>query len=170
MKKTAFIFGSLLMVALVSCNNQEATEEETTTEEATEVTDAAPPAAVAEAFATQFPGMQAEWEQEEANEWEAEFKKDGIEYSAAYDNNGMWIETEHEIDMAMVPEAVKNTLAKDFAEFTVGEAEMAETANGTLFEFELKMGEEEWEVIIDGAGVVVSKQAENEANDEDHED
>ena len=173
MKKTAFIFGSLLMVALISCNNEEAkeVEEELVVEPVEEVAlEATAPDAVTAAFAAQFPGMQAEWEQEGDNEWEAEFTKEGKEYSASYDNNGQWLATEHEIAMTDVPALVKAAIAKQFAGYEVGEPEMVETANGMMFEFELKKGEEELEVVMDATGKVVKQEVEKETGEEADED
>ena len=57
------------MVALISCNNEEAkeVEEELVVEPVEEVAlEATAPDAVTAAFAGQFPGMQAEWEQNKA--------------------------------------------------------------------------------------------------------
>ena len=161
------------MVALVSCNNEEATEveEEDVTEPVEEVAvEATTPEAVTASFAIQYPGMQAEWEQEADNAWEGEFTKEGVEYSVAYDNNGTWLATEHEIALTDIPAPVKAAITKQFAGYEIGEAEMVETGSGMMFEFELKKGEEELEVVMDAIGKVVKKEVEKETGEEADKD
>jgi uncharacterized membrane protein YkoI len=132
---------------------------------------ASPPEKVKTSFAKKFPKAEkVKWEQENATEWEAEFKLAGAEYSANFNNDGTWIETEHEIKQSEIPAAVKKTLDTEFAGYKVEEYEMVETAKGTFYEFELEKGKEEIEVLIDANGKVVKKEASNEENEGEEND
>ena len=94
------------------------------------------PAIVKTAFDQKFPNAtKVSWDKENATEWEAEFNMDGKEYSANFDANGNWKETEYEISKSDIPTAVKSTLDKDFDGYNIEEAEMSETSDGTVYEF-----------------------------------
>jgi outer membrane biogenesis lipoprotein LolB len=128
MKSLKFIAVIVAIVALSACS--------TTKETA--------PTNVQDAFTQKFPDAKSvKWEKENDTEWEAEFKLNGEEYSANFATDGNWKETEHEIKMADIPAAVKATLDSQFSEYKVEEAEIAETAEGSVYEFELKKGKEE---------------------------
>jgi len=56
------------------------------------------PEKVKSAFAGKFPNASSvKWDKENDEEWEAEFKMDGKEYSANFTVDGNWKETEYEI-------------------------------------------------------------------------
>jgi len=117
------------------------------------------PTIVQDAFNAKYPNAKTvEWEQENDSVWEAEFKLEGVEYSANFSNEGVWKETEHEIKTKDLPQAVKNTLAKDFAGFEVEEIEMVESPGFTGYEIEIEKGEVTMEVRIDKAGKVIKKE------------
>ncbi|GAL64575.1 PepSY-like domain-containing protein [Algibacter lectus] len=109
------------------------------------------------------------WEKENATEWEAEFKMNKIEYSANFFEDGTWKETEHEIDENDIPQNVKAALASSFPGYEMEEAEISETQNGTVYEFEIEKDETEMEVAIDANGKVV-KQEVKQKDDKDNKD
>jgi len=128
------------------------------------------PDKVSSAFSVKFPdAKKIKWDKENDNEWEAEFKMDGKEYSANFDMEGNWMETEYEIDKSEIPADVKATLDTQFADYKIKEAEISETANGKVYEFEVKKGKSEAEVVIDCDGKMVkdNKQVEKEEGEED---
>lgn len=62
------------------------------------------PAKVKAGFDQKFPGVQnVKWGKENANEWEAEFKMNAKEYSANFNADGSWLETEYEISASEIP-------------------------------------------------------------------
>jgi len=131
------------------------------------------PAKVSTAFAQKFPdAKKVKWDKENATEWEAEFKMNGKEYSANFNADGAWMETEYEINKKEIPAAVKQTLDGEFAGYKIEEAEISETAAGKVYEFELEKGKMEVEVAIGPDGKVVKKEkkAEGEENEEGEED
>jgi len=130
------------------------------------------PAKVKAAFSQKFPNAtKVKWEKENEKEWEAEFKMDGKEYSANFDNSGAWMETEYEISADALPETVKACLEKQFEGYKVEEAEVAESPEGTVYEMEIEKGKSEMEVSISATGKVLEKeQAKEEGGDEEDED
>lgn len=125
------------------------------------------PSSVKSAFEKKFPKAKSvEWEKENDSEWEAEFKMNGVEYSANFSNDGTWKETEHEIKESELPSAVKSTLIDQFGDYKVEEVEMIEAPEFSGYEIEIEKGEETIELVIDNSGKVLKKKVEEE-NDED---
>jgi len=125
------------------------------------------PEKVKSAFSQKFPtAKKVKWDKENENEWEAEFKMNGEEYSANFTSDGIWKETEHEIEKSDISTAVKQTLDKEFAGYDIEEVEVSETMDGKVYEFAMEKGETEMEVAISPDGKVVKK----EVKKEDEED
>lgn len=128
------------------------------------------PTAVISAFNQKFPTAQdAEWEMEDETEWEAEFKLNDIEYSANFSINGEWKETEHEIIESEIPSDIRSLLDQRFTDYIVEEAEISESPTRKSFEFEIEIGEDKFEVVIDANGRLTQKtdNQEDKENDED---
>lgn len=121
------------------------------------------PAKVQSSFNEKFPDAQkVHWDKENTHEWEAEFKKNGREYSANFGLDGEWIETEYEIKKSAIPAAVKTALNKEFAGYRIEEAEVSETAKEKVYEFKIEKGNHELEVIITPNGKIIKKETKNE--------
>jgi uncharacterized membrane protein YkoI len=126
------------------------------------------PENVVNAFTQKFPDAKSvKWDKENETEWEAEFKLKGEEYSANFSTDGTWKETEHEIETSAIPANVKQTLDNGFAGYKIEEAEISETAEGTVYEFELKNDKTEMEVAVSPEGKVVKKEVKTEEKDEE---
>jgi len=124
------------------------------------------PTAVKTAFSQKFPtAKKVIWNLESASEWEAEFKQGGKEYSANFSTDGTWQETEQEIKKANLPEAIKQTLAKDFTGYNIEKAEISETSDGSVYELAVEKGEEELELVFDAKGKLIEKKAIEEDED-----
>jgi len=125
------------------------------------------PENVNRAFTQKFPDAKSiKWDKENETEWEAEFKINGQEYSANYSTDGVWIETEHEIEKSAIPANVKQTLDTEFAGYKIEEAEISETAEGSVYEFELEKDKTNMEVAISPDGKVVKKEVKTEKDEE----
>jgi len=125
------------------------------------------PEQVKSAFAKKFPNAKhVEWGKESEMEWEAEFKINGMEYSANYDASGKWLETESEISKKDLPESIKTTITKDYSDYKADEAEISETPEGVFYEIKLEKKSETLEVVFDKDGKVVKQKK----IDEDEED
>jgi hypothetical protein len=128
------------------------------------------PQAVKTAFNQKFSdATKVKWENEDENEWEAEFKMSGKEYSANFDSKGKWLETEYEIKKSEIPEAVKKTVKNEFGKYEMEEAEVSENADGTFYEIKFEMDEKDMEVVFKADGTVVKKESKNEDEEENEE-
>lgn len=116
------------------------------------------PEAVKTAFAKQFPNAtNIKWSKENDREWEAEFKTDGKAYSANFNSEGKWLETEYKISSNEIPATVLSAIAKEFAGYKTEESEVSETAKGKVYEFILSKGEEKIEAAFRPDGNLLSK-------------
>jgi outer membrane lipoprotein-sorting protein len=108
------------------------------------------------------------WDNEEKNEWEAEFTMDGKKMSASFDNSGKWIESETAITEKELPASVVATLNKDFLGYKKSLIEIFESTEMKGFELGLKKGETSIEVIFDNSGKILKKTdvKEEDENDE----
>jgi hypothetical protein len=116
------------------------------------------PENVKKEFAKKYPAAETvKWSSEETNEWEAEFKINGTEMSASFDNKGTWLESETEITAKDLPAAVTNTLSREFAGYKTGEMSAIENPQMKGFELALKKGGMSLEVVFDNMGKVLKK-------------
>jgi hypothetical protein len=97
------------------------------------------------------------WDNEEKNEWEAEFTMEGKKMSASFDNSGKWLESETVINEKELPSSVEITLNKDFAGYKKGHIEIFESPAMNGYEIGLKKGETSLEVILDDKGNILKK-------------
>lgn len=155
MKKLSFLAILLFAIVFSSCGQKK------------EV-----PQNVKSAFEKKFTNASSvKWDQEKTGEWEAEFKMNGKEYSANFDEQGKWLETEYEIKETQIPAAVKNTISKDFAGYKLKESEISETAKGKAYEFELVKDKEKVEVAIAEDGKIIKQEkASTEGKDKEDKD
>ncbi len=151
------LFLSIAVIAFIACNTSGQNTKDA-------------PANVKAAFAQKFPdAKKIKWGAESEKEWEAEFVKDGKEYSANFDITGKWMETEYEISEKEIPAPVKAAIAKEFAGFKIEESEVSETAEARLFEFVLAKAKEKYEVAINAEGKVITKEVAKEEDEKDEE-
>jgi hypothetical protein len=130
-----------------------------------------PPEVVMNAFKEQFPKAEhVSWSMEDKTDYEADLKMDGMKYSVKYTATGVWMETEHAIKMDALPAAVRQTLAAQYAEYKLDDAEVAETPSGTVYEVDMEKGEEEMEVIFNAEGQVLKSTVEQEGGKEEDND
>ncbi|HKK41223.1 MAG TPA: PepSY-like domain-containing protein [Bacteroidales bacterium] len=128
------------------------------------------PDQVLKAFNGKYTSASAvKWDHESANEWEAEFKMNGKEMSAAYDNSGKWLETETEISARDLPSSVTETLAREYPGYKKGEIAIVENPEMKGFEIVLKKGESAVEVVVDSNGKILKKEQLNSEKDEDND-
>jgi hypothetical protein len=116
------------------------------------------PAAVASAFKAKYPNAtKTSWEMENANEYEASFKRNGEKVSTNFDNTGKWLETETEIKVSAFPAAIQMVLSRDFAA-----SKVESLKNGKCYEAEIEKGEESFDVLFAADGKILSKTKEEE--------
>ena len=154
MKKLLILFFCLALVIGLSAMNQK---------------DEKVPAAAKSGFAAKFPTAQkVKWGVEKPGEFEAEFTLNGAETSALVDAKGNLLETETEIKESELPQAVKATMAKDFAGYKLDEIEKATDAKGVItFEMEATKGKDKLEISFDLNGKLIAKEPLKEEKEKD---
>ena len=118
------------------------------------------PAKVREAFQSKFPGVsQVEWKLKNDKNYEAEFKRKGVEVAAKFDPKGKWLETETAIEQADLTKEVQATLTKEFKGYKIIETQKVERADDKrpLFEVHLEKADEVLKVQLEANGTVSSK-------------
>ena len=141
MKKVKIYWMFLLLTILIGCNANHT------------------PDPVSDAFDKKFPEAKSvSWEKESNTEWEAEFKIDGISYSANFDLEGNWKETEHKVDINAIPEVVKKSLDQEYSYYKIEESEISETPTGTFYEFKILSEKSRTEVSISSEGKIIKKE------------
>ncbi len=129
------------------------------------------PEAVKKAFIQKFPTTTAvTWDQENKNEWEAEFKMDGKSMSANFDNNGKWLETEITLSKSDLPASIKKTLESEFPAYKIKDLSSVETIDLNAYELDLSKGHEKLEILIDANGKILKKQILKNGEDEEDKD
>ena len=130
---------AILSISLVSCAQQ-------------------PPRNVKNNFQTKFiSATSIKWNQEEKNEWEAEFKMNGDAMSASFDNTGKWLETEKELKQNQLPAAVQNAFNTQYAGYKMEEASAIEKSDFTGYELVVKKGNKALEILVTADGKITAK-------------
>lgn len=146
MKKSIFIIAALTII-LVACAQN-------------------PPKSAADNFNMKFQNAtKVKWEQEEENEWEAEFKMNGDEMSACFDNAGQWLETEKELKENELPATVFDTVNAEYAGYKIEEAAEIEKPDFKGYEIAIEKGKEELELLVTADGKITVNQESEEDED-----
>ncbi|RTY88554.1 PepSY-like domain-containing protein [Flavobacterium sp. GT3R68] len=129
------------------------------------------PATVQAAFKAKFPAAtKVKWEKENKMEFEADFKFNGRKVSAGFDPNGKWLQTETEILVSALPEAVQASIKNHFANFKITDASSIQSGKkGNCFESEVKKGNESFDVLFTADGKIL-RQTKDTEDTHDEED
>jgi hypothetical protein len=129
-----------------------------------------PPPAVLEAFTTSHPDAgEVGWHADGEN-FEVEFEMDDLDMSVVYDANGTTLGTEGEIAVSSLMPSILSYVDSNYADYRITGAEFSESADGSVFEIMLAMGDEEGlELVFDDSGSFVN-QSEVEGDKDDDED
>ena len=116
------------------------------------------PANVLSNFKKQFTTTKSQWEMDETD-FEVNFKINGTEYSAKYDQLGNWLETEQEIKKSELPVSINQSIEKEFPKTEVEEVEKVSYPNHkTVYELEIKNREQKFEVQYSAEGQLLKKE------------
>lgn len=117
-----------------------------------------PPQNVLTTFQNKFTNAKKiNWSREDASEWEAEFALNDQKMSASFDSSGKWLETETCINKKDLPEAVKTTLDKQYADYKLRKIESIQLPSFDGYEIALKRGNVKLEVLADLLGNFTEK-------------
>lgn len=122
------------------------------------------PNAVDSAFKTKFSNAtNVSWDKENDHEYEAEFKINGVNYSANFSDTGKWLETEQVITYEELPQSVKQNFMASHKDAKVKGVAKIDTSEGeTRYEIEVKQLLSSEELFYDANG--------KELQDDDSED
>lgn len=120
--------------------------------------------AVDSAFKTKFSNAtNVSWDKENDHEYEAEFKINGVNYSANFSDTGKWLETEQVITYEELPQSVKQNFMASHKDTKVKRVAKIDTSEGeTRYEIEVKQLLSSEELFYDANG--------KELQDDDSED
>ena len=125
------------------------------------------PKAVAQSFSKKFPEAKSiKWEQENMEEWEAEFRENGINYSANFGLDGAWIETEQHILVNDLPKPIKSLILKNYSSYKIDHAEIIETPEFKGYEVELENKDQTIKLLLDKSGKILKEEIEKEEADD----
>ena len=126
------------------------------------------PELVKKEFAAKYPkATKVKWGIEKPGEYEAEFDLNKSEMSVVIDEKGNVLEVETEIKEAELPQAIKATIAKDFAGYKIGEVEKSDAKGVVSYEMEAKKDKTEFELVFNGNGKLLKKEEKKEEKDND---
>ncbi|MEO8513091.1 MAG: PepSY-like domain-containing protein [Ignavibacteria bacterium] len=122
------------------------------------------PSAVKTAFTAMYPdAKQIKWEMED-KKYEGEFKANNVESSALFEANGTYVQTETEIPVSSLPEAVSEYLSKNLAGKKIKEAAKITDVKGTVT-YEAEVGGSDY--LFDSNGSFLSKSTDSNDNDDE---
>jgi hypothetical protein len=114
-----------------------------------------PPETVNKAFKQKFPNaVEIKWGKEGAQEWEANFKLDGINMSSNFNNSGEWLETETEIAASKIPDKIIMAINNSYKNCKIVSGAIIERLKAsTIYEVDIKIGAIKKEVLynLDGS-------------------
>lgn len=120
------------------------------------------------AFMKKFPKAQnANWGKENSNEWEAEFTMNDKNYSANFNSNGKWMETEMEIDNSQAPQMVMKNLKTKYPKAEIKKVYKIKSPKGTSYEVEIENDGQNMEVVFNSRGKMMHKEKTKEGDEED---
>ncbi len=152
MKYIKILFVLFILALAISCSEKEI-EETPELADTTSVMDN-----VKAAFAEKYTNAtDVEWKQEEDG-WEVEFKIDGVEHEAEYDENGEWVKTEHEISESEIPEMIQNTIDGEYTAYAIMGVEKYDSREGAYYEIKLRKGGDIEEVKFYPNGKIVTSE------------
>lgn len=117
------------------------------------------PSVIVNNFQQTFPNaFDVEWEME-GDVYEVDFETGltGTDHSAWFDRAGSLTGHKEEISKSDLPEKVLTKLGKDFIGYRIDDAKKITRGDRLTFKVELESSGEEWKVVIDAGGNVLSK-------------
>lgn len=119
------------------------------------------PSVIQNHFEAEFPNAKdVEWELG-GELYEVEFEIGwNVDHEIWYNAQGEIVKHKEDIASSELPEAVKQTLKRDFKTYVIDDLQQITTPEATVYEMELaSLIKEEWDVLMDSSGKVLRKVA-----------
>lgn len=145
--KRVFLIGSLALVLF------------TNTACGQDVSQSQVPSVIVSSFQKEFPkAIDAEWEKEGVN-YKVEFETGAtkIDHDVWYDSTGKLIRHKEEIAQTELPQKVSEKIKNSFNGYRLKDVKRITEGNKISYKMELKSATEEWKVVFDSEGNVLSK-------------
>ncbi|MCX6296944.1 MAG: PepSY-like domain-containing protein [Bacteroidetes bacterium] len=127
------------------------------------------PAAVNTSFKAKFSiAEKTTWEMDYDN-YKANFTVGKSEFSAIFDKDGKWLETDTYMKSTELPKAVRETLAKKYGElsaYKIDDSEKVETEKSTFYRLEIIKGEVTYEIEINEKGNISKDEIKTESKND----
>ena len=138
--------------------------------EAQEIEASKVPSTVQAEFQKMYPvATNIQWEIDGEN-YEASFKLNKKSWSAVYEKDGKFVESEVGIKVSELPEPVVQAILKEYPGASIEEAEKTTLSDGSIvYECELEQDKKEIEVQVSADGKILKKE-ESEEDTEDKKD
>ena len=115
------------------------------------------PDEVKTAFKVLFPeAREVSWSNEKQGVFEAEFEIKDVDFSANFNRDGRWMETEKEISKKEIPVLVLNSLKSGFKGYRIREVEEITTPEGISYEFTISRFFHKKEISIAANGKLIN--------------
>ena len=116
------------------------------------------PETVVDAFRQQYPDApEPTWEVDTNGSYEANFRVNGIKYRADFTKEGIWTETENNIDFNELPPDVRSAYLLKYSSEDFRDAEAVDSATqGLFYEIEIVSGTSKIDVMFDAKGKVLN--------------
>ncbi|HYX27674.1 MAG TPA: PepSY-like domain-containing protein [Pyrinomonadaceae bacterium] len=118
------------------------------------------PSIVRQACEERFsPVRKVEWKLKSDHNYEAEFRRNGVEVAAKFDPSGKWLETETTIASTKLPSDVRATISKEFGGYKIIETQTVERLDQKLllYEVHLENAKEVLKTLFEENGTLVSQ-------------
>jgi len=118
------------------------------------------PSVVRQAYEAKFSRVRkVEWKLKSDNNYEAEFKLNGVKVAAKFDANGKWLESEITIARAKLPAGVRATISKQFGGYKIIETQTIERFDQKLIQYEVHFedSKEVLKTLFEEDGTLVSR-------------
>lgn len=117
------------------------------------------PAVVVNSFQQKFPkAKKVDWEVK-GNVYEVEFETGlfGTDQEAWFQHNGKILRYKTEINKKELPKSVLDRVKRDFLGYRIEDAKKITAEQKVSYAFEVKNGKEEWKLVLDPQGNVLTK-------------
>lgn len=134
----------LSVMTFASCESNDDNDDNVTVSEA-----------IRTAFSAKYPSVNPHWENDHGY-FKAEFRLEGREAEAWFDQSGVWQRTEVDYKSADLPQVVKDYINKQYAGYRIDDADFVQTKDGQeYFDIELEKGEADVYLKIDAQGNII---------------
>lgn len=115
------------------------------------------PSVVLNAVQAKFPGISnVDWEKKK-DHYEAEFKKDSVEYTLQIDATGRVIQQKRDLENGAIPAAIQAAVSSAHAGYVIDDVDIIEKNGTTIYEVELEAkGKKDLKIFYSADGKVVT--------------